>query len=84
MNRIETGNFKRIDKRQARKIYENNGEIYACACKVNPDNAWGLLLGPLTTWYPFDEVVKNATYYNCNSELGKYLAFYIRKDGTTT
>ena len=79
MRQIETKNFKRISKAAARKIYENHGEIYMCACNVHPENSYGLLLGPVNTWYPFDNMVSQATFYNCNAELGQYLAFYVRK-----
>ncbi len=81
MLKIETKNYVRIDKRQARKIYENNGELYMLPCNLNPENSWGLLLGPVNTFYPFDSMVNSATYYNCGSGRGNYLAFYIRKEG---
>ncbi len=80
MMKIETTNFIRVDKRQARKIYENNGELYLLPCNMNPENSWGMLLGPVNTWEPFDSMVNAATYYNCDSERGRYLAFYVRKE----
>lgn len=80
MIKYETKNFIRIDKRQARKIYENNGELYMVPHKINPENSWGMLLGPVNTFYPFDSMVNSATYYNCDSERGRYLAFYIKKE----
>lgn len=80
MQKIETKNYIRIDKRQARKIYENNGELYMIPHKMNPENSWGLLLGPVNTFYPFDGMVNGATFYNCNNETGNYLAFYIKKE----
>lgn len=80
MRHIETKHFKRITKTAARKIYEANGDIYVCPHKVNPENSWGLLLGPMLGTRPFDDMIANATWYNCNAELGRYLAFYIRKD----
>ena len=80
MIRVETANYIRIDKRQARKIYENNGELYIIPCNLNPENSWGLLMGPVNTFYPFDKMVDWATYYNCDAERGKYLAFYTKKN----
>lgn len=80
MKNIETTNYKRISKTAARKIYEANGNLYMCPVNINPENSWGLLLGPVSTFEPFDEMVKWATYYNCYPELGRYLAFYIRKE----
>ena len=80
MRHIETTNYKRISKQAARKIYENNGDLYMCPVNINPENSWGLLLGPVTTLKPFDEMVQWATWYNCNSECGQYMAFYIKKE----
>lgn len=79
MKHIETKNYIRIDKRQARKIYENNGDLYMLPCNLNPESPWGLLLGPVNTFEPFDNMVSWATYYNCDTERGRYLAFYIKK-----
>jgi hypothetical protein len=81
MRQIETTNYKRISKAAARKIYENNGELYIIPHKLNPESPWGLLLGPVNTFEPFDSMVQWATWYNCDSERGWYLAFYIKKGG---
>lgn len=80
MIKIETTKYIRINKRQARKIYENNGELFMIPHKMNPENSYGMLLGPVNTFFPFDQIVNSATYYNCNSECGWYLAFYIKKE----
>lgn len=79
MKQIETKNFKRISKQAAKRIYEANGELYFCGCNVNPEFSGGMLCGPCNTFYPFDSMVNSATYYNCDSERGRYLAFYVKK-----
>lgn len=79
MIKIETKNYIRISKTAARKIYENNGDLYMCPRNINPDNSWGMLLGPVSTFEPFETMVQWATWYNCNKEVGTYLAFYIKK-----
>lgn len=79
MKKIETKHYIRISKHQARKIYDNNGELYIIPCKMNPENPWGMLMGPVNTFYSFDTMVNSATYYNCGSGMGNYLAFYIKK-----
>lgn len=80
MIKIETQKYIRISKQAARKIYENNGELYIIPCKMNPENSWGMLQGPINTIHPFDKMCTWATYYNCNNETGRYLAFYIKKE----
>ena len=80
MRHIETKHFKRISKSAARKIYEQNGDLYMIPCNLHPENSWGLLLGPVATVGTFDRTVTWATYYNCDTERGRYLAFYIRKE----
>ena len=84
MIKIETKNFIRISKQQAKKIYENNGDLYLIPYKLHPESSWGLLLGPVNTFEPFEKMVQWATWYNCDAERGRYLAFYVKKNGGTT
>ena len=77
--------MKRINKRQARKAWNDGQSIIICPCNLRPNNYWNG-----NTWISkskfeslgydtdFDKIVDLHTYYNCtNSETGKYCAYYI-------
>lgn len=86
--------FERIDKKQARKLYNNMKPIYILPCKIRFDllgywygpykaekggyNAIGTSTGfdTIIPYADFDKTVNCYEYYNCNSETGKYSAFY--------
>ena len=80
MNKIETRNFVRINKTEARGRYNRGEKIYVCPCKMDPENKWqkAVLLSMQTTdGEKFDNAVNYFEYYNCQyNELGKYAAFY--------
>ena len=72
----------RIDKRQARKLYDNGAEVLFVPCNVNPVNSWGLGIWETNNLWgqykDFNTLVMWFEIYNCNSELGNYTAFYIK------
>ncbi len=78
MKQYINSTWERINKADARKLYDRGNDIYILPCKLDPDNHGGLMQGPLNTVYPFETVVFNATRYNCHSTVGSYLAFYIK------
>lgn len=69
----------KVNRKQARKQYNNGGTVYVLPCKTRFENAWILPLKmsrKLLLNDEFDTVVNCYEYYNCNSETGKYAAFY--------
>ena len=84
MNQITIGNYVRISKSKARKLFENYEKFTVVPCKVNPINSWGL--GMEVEYFDwsvgcsFDEFMNNYQYYNCNSELGRYPSFYVKSE----
>lgn len=68
--------YKRIDKRIARKLYNNNIPVLIIPCKCNPGGAWLTGIEMIKYDRTFDQFVNEFTYYNCNYELGYYPAFY--------
>ena len=78
--------FKKINKAQARKLYNNNVNVYILPCKVYPNynNAW---IQPIKLnkeecidknyENDFDKIINNFEFYNCNTNLGRYTSFYI-------
>lgn len=70
--------FERVTRTTAERAY-NNG-LAVVACPVN--------LRPFAPWHPeavltrqegetFAQAVNACSYYNCNRESGRYLAFYL-------
>lgn len=77
--------MERINKRQARKLYENGEKFYMIPCKLNPYFGNGVFLIPVqkasdpATEYNdrFNMLVCSFEFYNCiNNETGRYAAFY--------
>lgn len=76
-------NYKRISKAKARKLFADGMEIRITPCKVNIDHdRYGIsfdISKELNADYDFNKLIDMCTYYNCNYELGYYLAYYIKK-----
>lgn len=80
MNNIRVNGFIRISKQAAKKRYEAQQHVIIIPCKCVPGNAWSIgnrmyNVGGRT----FDQYVNEWSYYNCNSELGRYPAFYVKE-----
>lgn len=76
--------LKRINKAQARKLWNNGKEMQVVPCKARPDSMWfaGLLLSADDMYdelKDFDKMVDYFIVYNCCKELGKRPAFYIEE-----
>ena len=84
MNKINIGGYSRISKSKARKLFVNEEKFYIFPCKVSPLNHWGLGMdvecGLWGVGKEFDKFVNEYEYYNCNNELGKYSAFYVKSE----
>ena len=81
---MQFGKYSRVDKRVARKIYNEGKDVLFIPRNMRPDNNWGLgivenkyLFGQEAT---FDKLVDTYTWYNCNNETGRYVAFYKIKE----
>lgn len=81
------GEFRRIQKRAARKIYESGEIVYLCPCKLRPGEPWypevPITLSDGTRYAPvaFDNAVDQFEFYNCKGEAGSYASYYIKVDG---
>lgn len=69
--------MKKINKATARKLWEQGKEFWMCACNMRPE--CGNLIQPQyhKDFASFNVLYNNFCYYNCNSETGRYPAFYI-------
>ena len=80
----EGNTWERVTKKQARAAYNSGLTILLCPSKMRPFTPWHLEAyvdnGFCDT---FDAVVNGFEYYNCNSETGRYTAFYVKIGGGT-
>ena len=75
-----TLDYTRINKREARKLYNLGKPITILPCKANPNSPWlsNSEVSKESTNRDFDALVNEFTFYNCNTaELGRYPAFYV-------
>lgn len=74
--------YTRIDKRTARRAFDNGLTVVFCPCNLHPFGFWncGVEINKSHesfSGYTFDNIVNHFEYYNCiNAETGKYSAFY--------
>ena len=68
--------YKRIDKRIARKLYNQGEPVLIIPHKCSPLAAWLTGMTIENTGRTFEALVNEFIYYNCCNELGKYPAFY--------
>lgn len=75
-----TLNYTRINKSEARKLYNLGRPIMVLPCKANPNSPWfsNSTVTKESTDKDFDTLVNEFTYYNCNTaELGRRPMFYV-------
>ena len=79
MRHIETKHYTRISKTAARSLYAAGGDVYFCPANLNPESPWGLMWNPPNNDIPFEKLVNEYEWYNCDNERGRYTAFYIKR-----
>lgn len=69
----------RINKSEARKLYNLGRPIVVLPCKANPNSPWfSNSTVSKESGRDFNTLVNEFIYYNCNTaELGRRPAFYI-------
>lgn len=72
--------YKRVTKRQARKLHEEGKPYFMQSCKMSVDGIWQPPM-PVTDHndLDFDVLVNEFKYYCCNYERGYYPHFYIKE-----
>jgi hypothetical protein len=81
MKNIRIGNYVRVTKRTAKRLFSEGKEIMLSPCNLNPASAWhpGVDIDNKTD-EDFDKTVNSFEYYNClNRETGMYTAFYVKE-----
>lgn len=73
--------MKKINKSTARKLYNEGKEFWITACNMRPEA--GILIGSTSfeqmAGVSFDAMVNSFSYYNCDSERGRYPAYYVEE-----
>ena len=72
-------NYMRVDKKKAKIAFNNNLGVLFCASKSRPDsmNSIAAFIRKSDDVDTFDKAVNSYSYYNCNSETGREIWFYI-------
>ena len=80
---IDVITWIRINKTQARHLYDGGKVIGLCSVNVNPLSAWGLIVDACKNdekFYDFDSLVNSFVYYNCQyPETGLYPKFFMKR-----
>lgn len=73
---------KQINVRTAKKLFEMGKNIFMQSSNMNFDNVWQkaceISKDRLTYNETFDTVCNAYMYYNCDSERGKYINYFVR------
>lgn len=93
MKRYKIGQYTRISKRAAKRLYLDGKTIYLCAVNMNPLSPWvtpfdlnksrreQFVIDETGLANDFDNYINSFEYYNCTcNETGRYTAFYIMED----
>lgn len=93
MKVYQVGEYRRIQKKTAKRLYENGEVVYLCPCKLRPGGFWRPEIAitkmkidklPGENQYfvsltkDFEQVVAEYQYYNCNTETGRTPFYYIK------
>lgn len=73
--------IQQISKAQARKLFDSNQTIYLQSSNMQPFGVWQSCLVCSSQDYvdsDFDYLCASYSWYNCDSERGKYIHFYKR------
>ena len=82
MREIRTRNYVRISKKTAGALYRTGQQsrVFFCPVNLNPESPWGLLWNAPNNDIPFDKIVSEYEYYNCDNARGRYTAFYVPRE----
>lgn len=73
-----------INKTSAKKFFEAGKEIFLQSSNMPFNSFWqsayNVTKGKTSYTEDFDMMVNEYTYYNCDSQRGKYIHFYIREN----
>jgi hypothetical protein len=76
-------NWVQVQKRTAKRLFEQGKELVFCPCKMYPFGAWDVGMVVDAKRYKaedisFESCVANFEYYNTSAKQGMYTTFYKR------
>lgn len=72
--------MRRINKKEARRRFNQGEEIIIEACKMRVDSMWGDSFRINNKQEKdFDSIVNEFEYYNCMYETGYYASYYVEQ-----
>lgn len=80
MKNYRIGNYTRISKARAEKLFNAGKTIHFCPVNLRPGKPyfWGTDVAIIDNGPTFQQLVNRFEYYNCTcNETGRYTAFYI-------
>ena len=85
LNRQAPEGYAKISKTIARKLYNKGVTLILAPCNTFPklsDTTFPKFWVRISNEYGgnFDAYVNQFEYFNCNSELGYYSSFYVKKE----
>ena len=75
MQQVEINGFKRVDRGTAQRLFDKGHDVYGVPCNLSPSTGCCVLFNSKRG--SFSQIENAAIYYNCNSEVGKKLWFYV-------
>ena len=72
--------FQQIQKRTARKLYNEGKYIYLQSSNMPFDSMFQrpCIINKKQTEREFDDICNEFEYYNCDKERGKWIRFYVQ------
>lgn len=72
--------FQQIQKRTARKLYNEGKYIYLQSSNMQFDSMWQrpCIVSKKESDMDFDALCNEFEYYNCDKERGKWIRFYVQ------
>lgn len=80
MFKEETMGLIRVQRRTAKRLFEEGNEVFITPHKMRFSAQWNpphsITAGSESK---FDDIVNSFIYYQCNTETGKYPSFYVKR-----
>ena len=77
---IDSKTYVRVAKPRAKKLFNTGKPLYLLPCMASPHSPWNqFALVDNMQARTFDQQVNAFEYYNCNSQMGKFAAYYVEK-----
>ena len=83
---VDGREWVRVDKRKARAAWDRGETVMCCGCNMRPGGFWhpesyGDKIRFADLLRGFDSFADSMTFYGCDAERGKHLAWYVNPAG---